>query len=1652
MKQNYFSFSVFIFIAVISMMICKSVSAQGWYDPDWQYRNSVMVTNPGGTALNDFQVIVTLDDSFDFSKAKNDGSDVRFTDSDGITLIPFWIELWDYIGTNATIWIRVANIPVAGTMVFMYYGNPNAAITPPEPVETPPVGPFTRAAGNPIHPINDPGNGSSLLAENIVYDEATGHYWMVFANYRGGSQGVGLVWSNTPSDPNSWNWHGNVYTHTSGGSFAPHILKENGLWYIFFAKWPDVAYITSPTINGTYTAPVVALSPTLAWEAYRVDEPYVFKRNDGKWIMIYMGDAGGVTEQVGYAFADNITGPYTKFSGNPCIPFGTPGSYDAGTVADPWVYEYHGVYYIGYTVSPTKNSPWQTALATTTDWLTFTKQGIIFPLAGSGWDAVNSFRGAVTRIGNTYVFSYTGDGYMMGIATQPVYMTPENIINDGDAVFDFYDDFDGTELDLNKWTFANGNSAQVNVSSGYLVLTAYNDANYVRISGQKSFGMNTIGETFARHPNQGTLNKIAEVGFGDFSLGNVVRIVDDFPSVTNWQRQAKLTSQPDVFINMAQLSDQAWHTFQLSRKNSNTAGFKIDNHPEETTNANVPTVNLSPFLMSYGAGNQFIVDWTRVRKWAETEPIAYVIIEGGPLTVFEIHSPILCNGGNSTVNIFASGGTPPYNGTGIFTQPAGTVVYTVTDALGQSAGVSVTLTEPPVLAASFDNTAILCFGGNSSVTISATGGTPPYSGTGTFTHPAGTFIHTVTDANGCTDEVTVIITEPPLLVASATFTAIPYPGGTSTVTVSATGGTPPYNGTGNFSQPAGTVVYTVTDSKGCNAGVTVTVTDPSTWYQLKWKYRREIEVSNPGSTTLTDFQVLITLDDSFDFTKAKNDGSDIRITEADKTTLLPYWIETWNTTDQSAEIWVKVPAIPVQGTILYLYYGNPDAVITPPEPVETPPTGPFTRAVGNPINPIGDPGTGASLLAENIVYDEVTGHYWMVFANYRSGSYGVGLVWSDTPTDAASWHWHGNVYTQATGGSFAPHILKEGGTWYIFFAVLPNIVYITSPTINGTYSAPTTVLTRSESWEAYRVDEPYVFKRNDGTWIMMYMGDYGSAHEQIGYATAADITGPYTKFSGNPCLPFGAPGSYDAGTVADPWVYEYYGVYYIGYTVSPTTSSPWQTAVATTTDWQTFTKLGIIFPLAGTGWDATNSFRGAVTRIGNTYVFSYTGDAYRMGIATQPVFMTPTNIINNGDAVFDFFDGFDGTAFDLSKWTLSHGSPGQASVANGRLTLNSPSESGYAKITGQKSFGMNYIGETRGYHPNQGTQNLIAEAGFADANWNTVRIVDDFALGTTYWQRQAKLAGQPDVFTNMAQTADQNWHVFHLSRLSPNFAGFQIDKNPAENVSTNVPTVSLPPFLMSYGTNNNFIVDWTRVRKWIGTDPSIMIGEEEYMEILNLKVFLEGPFNGTDMNTDLNNLNLLPLNQPYNTSPWNYSGTETVDVIPNPEVVDWVLVEIRDAQNAASAGSSSRVARQAALLLKNGDIVGLDGSSILMFNCPINQQMFVVLLYRNHLGILSANAITQNENGLYIYDFSYAASRAYGDGQKNLGNGIFGMIGGDANADGIINVSGDKPVWIPQAGKKGYLNSDINRDGQSNNKDKNNLWFRNLGEETYIPE
>lgn len=82
-----------------------------------------------GEKLINFPVLVNLSSSFfDFSKVKSNGEDIRFTASDGITLLNYEIENWNKTSGSADIWVSIPEIDPSGTpeCIFMYYNNPAA--------------------------------------------------------------------------------------------------------------------------------------------------------------------------------------------------------------------------------------------------------------------------------------------------------------------------------------------------------------------------------------------------------------------------------------------------------------------------------------------------------------------------------------------------------------------------------------------------------------------------------------------------------------------------------------------------------------------------------------------------------------------------------------------------------------------------------------------------------------------------------------------------------------------------------------------------------------------------------------------------------------------------------------------------------------------------------------------------------------------------------------------------------------------------------------------------------------------------------------------------------------------------------------------------------------------------------------------------------------------------------------------------------------------------------------------------------------------------------------------------------------------------------------------------------------------------------------
>lgn len=120
-----------------------------WYNSSWNYRKSFSLSHAAG-ALTDYQVVVktyfgagadgtevvegiTAGKAYLDSFSQTDFDDIRFTTSDGSTLLDFWREQYTD-STSAVFWVECDSIGVAATTFYVYWGN--AAATYPTAATT----------------------------------------------------------------------------------------------------------------------------------------------------------------------------------------------------------------------------------------------------------------------------------------------------------------------------------------------------------------------------------------------------------------------------------------------------------------------------------------------------------------------------------------------------------------------------------------------------------------------------------------------------------------------------------------------------------------------------------------------------------------------------------------------------------------------------------------------------------------------------------------------------------------------------------------------------------------------------------------------------------------------------------------------------------------------------------------------------------------------------------------------------------------------------------------------------------------------------------------------------------------------------------------------------------------------------------------------------------------------------------------------------------------------------------------------------------------------------------------------------------------------------------------------------------------------------
>ena len=214
---------------------------------------------------------------------------------------------------------------------------------------------------------------------------------------------------------------------------------------------------------------------------------------------------------------------------------------------------------------------------------------------------------------------------------------------------------------------------------------------------------------------------------------------------------------------------------------------------------------------------------------------------------------------------------------------------------------------------------------------------------------------------------------------------------------------------------------------------------------------------------------------------------------------------------------------------------------------------------------------------------------------------------------------------------------------------------------------------------------------------------------------------------------------------------------------------------------------------------------------------------------------------------------------------------------------------------------------------------------------------------------------------------------------------------------------------------------------------------------LALTGFLEGAYDQATnrMRDDLRNAGLIPTTEPYSALGYGFvegeSETATASTFgttpqTNDRIVDWVVVELRDASDPTVVVSS-----RCALIQRDGDVVDLDGSSpVSMVADPAAYH--VVLRHRNHLGAMTANTFALGTTPISV-DLTLTTTSMYGSLACNVIGTAQVLWAGNANSDATLSYTGQDNDRDPILQLIGggvptnvltsiYTEEDVNLDGQ----------------------
>ncbi len=150
-------------------------------------------------------------------------------------------------------------------------------------------------------------------------------------------------------------------------------------------------------------------------------------------------------------------------------------------------------------------------------------------------------------------------------------------------------------------------------------------------------------------------------------------------------------------------------------------------------------------------------------------------------------------------------------------------------------------------------------------------------------------------------------------------------------------------------------------------------------------------------------------------------------------------------------------------------------------------------------------------------------------------------------------------------------------------------------------------------------------------------------------------------------------------------------------------------------------------------------------------------------------------------------------------------------------------------------------------------------------------------------------------------------------------------------------------------------------------------------------------------------------------------------------IADWVVVELRQPSSPYAV-----LATRTALVQRDGDVVGTDGTSPVVFDAAPGNYA-IALRHRNHLGVMTSAGVALTSLPATV-DFTNPVTATYGtNAQKQVGTKMT-MWCGEVTSDGTVRyvgVNNDRdPILVAIGGNvptntvaNTYVGADVNMDG-----------------------